>query len=70
MFLIFFRLENYAKKYLGFPKHGIINLDHLTQSLHEALEMNTYDDPGVLAGIRSMNLELHLTELVVFYHFT
>ncbi|CAH8450692.1 unnamed protein product [Schistosoma haematobium] len=49
-------------KYLGFPKHGIINLDHLTQSLHEALEMNTYDDPGVLAGIRSINLELHLTE--------
>uniref|UniRef100_A0A095B533 Uncharacterized protein n=1 Tax=Schistosoma haematobium TaxID=6185 RepID=A0A095B533_SCHHA len=24
--------------------------------------MNTYDDPGVLAGIRSINLELHLTE--------
>ncbi|CAH8442829.1 unnamed protein product [Schistosoma turkestanicum] len=49
-------------KYLGFPKHGMINLDHLTQSLHEALELNTYDEPSVLAGIRSMNLELYLTE--------
>ncbi|KAK4472721.1 hypothetical protein MN116_003947 [Schistosoma mekongi] len=48
--------------FLGFPKHGIINLDHLTQALHEALEMHTYDEPNVLAGIRSMNLELHLTE--------
>uniref|UniRef100_A0A5K4F5T4 EF-hand domain-containing protein n=1 Tax=Schistosoma mansoni TaxID=6183 RepID=A0A5K4F5T4_SCHMA len=51
-------------KYLGFPKHGMINLDHLTQALHEALEMNTYDEPSVLAGIRSMNLELHLTEVL------
>ncbi|TNN20774.1 putative protein FAM44A [Schistosoma japonicum] len=48
--------------FLGFPKHGMINLDHLTQALHEALEMHTYDEPNVLAGIRSMNLELHLTE--------
>ncbi|CAH8451147.1 unnamed protein product [Schistosoma rodhaini] len=51
-------------KYLGFPKHGMINLDHLTQALHEALEMNTYDEPSVLAGIRSMNLELHLTDVL------
>ncbi|CAH8479573.1 unnamed protein product [Heterobilharzia americana] len=48
--------------YLGFSKHGMINLDHLTNALHEALEMNTYDEPSVLAGIRSMNMELRLTD--------
>ncbi|CAH8832033.1 unnamed protein product [Trichobilharzia szidati] len=48
--------------YLGFSKHGIINLDHLTKALHEALEMHTYDEPSVLAGIRSMNMELRLTD--------